>query len=78
MNTDQSLLEFSVFYPEVGFSKSEPLFFWPISDMARRRKMTMLGNSKSRDEKWLKISILIHLQLVVAATDLVLMVQVLV
>lgn len=31
MNTDQSLLEFSVFYPEVGFSKSEPLFlahFW--------------------------------------------------
>lgn len=26
MNTDQSLLEFSIFYPEAGFSKSK-LFF---------------------------------------------------
>lgn len=41
--------------------------------MARHRKMTTLGNRKSRDEKWLKISILIHLQLVV--TDLFFMVQ---
>lgn len=27
MNTDQSLREFSVFYPEARFSKSKP-FFW--------------------------------------------------
>lgn len=74
MNTDQSLLEFSIFYPEAGFSKSK-LFFFGIFLIRSCRKMTARSSSKSIVQKLLKSSVLMHLQHFVVITGSFFMLQ---
>lgn len=59
MNTDQSLLGFSIFI--LRQDSPNPSFLWHISETGRCRKMTAWSSNKSIVEKLLKRSVLMHL-----------------